>query len=200
MACYEEARAALARDLSVGFVGGGEPGVTACQAHATFAESDDIVGDTPSAAVDFCVCIADPGAGAKIDSESKSIFAGALSLGIFSHALDARHIAAGIHMLQQWPLEIGQQLFETIVEEFPGHGSFGMFLMSANATHGGVRNDDGDAGSRRKPHNKLVEELRRGMDAFRRLLDRCGSGEADPCEAEFVRLRLKQALMLHIYN
>lgn len=102
----------------------------------------------------------------------------ALSLGAFSHALDAKHLAAGVHAMG-WPA-------------FPGD-VFSAFLRGMPP---GERGPGGK--TLRKPVEELLLELHEGLQALRALLCRCESGDAEELETELIRWRLKQAIQLNL--
>lgn len=111
--------------------------------------------------------------------------AAALSLGAFSHALDAKHLLAALHALRRWPPKA----------EFPG-SSFGAFLHAMPAAAGGGSGPNPEGRGLRRETGALEAELRAGLAEVRGLLQRCREGRTEPLEAQLLLCRLRQALLL----
>merc|ERR1712000_569177 len=103
---------------------------------------------------------------------------------MFSHALDAKHLAAGIFALQQWasPADL---LLDV---------DFSTFLSTMAVATG--EKDDTWRAQRRRPLRAVVADLQLGLTALRSLLDRCLKASGESLDAELMRCRLKQTLML----
>eukprot|EP00746_Dinoflagellata_sp_MGD_P063552 gnl/MRDRNA2_/MRDRNA2_266741_c0_seq1.p1 gnl/MRDRNA2_/MRDRNA2_266741_c0~~gnl/MRDRNA2_/MRDRNA2_266741_c0_seq1.p1 ORF type:complete len:282 (-),score=57.58 gnl/MRDRNA2_/MRDRNA2_266741_c0_seq1:20-865(-) len=112
-----------------------------------------------------------------------------LQYGVFTHALDPKHLAAAVFAMRRWPphAEFPDKHFREWLEAMP--------TSTGNVDTKGVQ--------RRKPLDDVVEELRQGLGQMQTLMQMMLTGEPEglePLTEVLLQCRFKQVLMLQLYS